>query len=624
MVITARRFRNVEILLNELGRLTYFKDLPLGVRFLFSLESGARVDNLDQLIDGKAYVCSSHSRLKKISYGGKPSLAYWGSRQQFELPDIQRMANNEAKRRMLGVKTREHSRPRGYSDPKSNQSDRKVNLKPKIVTVIRNGPHKPRTVVKTLLNKRTAQKLEQVLDEVASSFGNTGGLSPPRKLYTVTGQHVRDVAELFRDENNIFIAVGSEKFSPDEVTDILEDLEESTNSKKHSKRKQSKMGYEGMSHNKQKNAKGKDGEQMKSINTAEESKLPKLPDIHAKVENKPKRESNNKPRVQANLNSKRSQVSHGKVKQVDARSPERKHHNAVKLPQIGNNNLVSKPEKENKENEEISKPSNEANNSAFRAQNAQGKLNESENVNNDYTGTEKPNRKQSVSKKHSVSNSKTRKKTSRDDSGIISEEEVKYGTVTDKSVEDVYHIGKKIGDGNFADVRECVDKITKKEFALKIVDKSKIRGKEQMIRDEIEIMRRCKHANIVRMYEDFDTPRHIYLVMELIKGGDLFDAISSSVKFTEDVTRNYVNDICKSLAYLHTRKIVHRDLKPENLLVSRALQLDSTLCQKVTLQDFTHSAYKLTLGEISPYMKLIFNDEFSVVIVERSSSITSY
>ena len=146
---------------------------------------------------------------------------------------------------------------------------------------------------------------------------------------------------------------------------------------------------------------------------------------------------------------------------------------------------------------------------------------------------------------------------------------MKYGTVTDKTVEDVYLIGKKIGDGNFADVRECTDRITKKEFALKIVDKSKIQGKEQMIRDEIDIMRRCKHPNIVRMYEDYDTTRHIYLVMELIQGGDLFDAISSSVKFTEAVTRNYVKDIAKSLDYLHKRKIVHRDLKPENLLVSQ-------------------------------------------------------
>ena len=572
MVITPRRFRNVEGLLDELHRLTHsrhVKDLPLGVRYLFSLESGDRIDNLDQLIDGKAYVCSSHSRLKKISYGGKPPFANWGSRQRIELPSLHLMAYNEPKRRSLGVKTTEHSRQRGYSDPKSILGDgRAKDVKPKIVTVVRNGPHKPRTAVKTLLNKRTAQKLEQVLDEVSNSFGNTSGLSAPRKLYNVSGQLISDVMELFRDENNIFIAVGSEKFSPDNIADILEDLEHSSSSNKRSKHKESKASNEGMLHNKQK--KNKEHDQVKTINTDEESKLPKLPDIHANFENKPKQESNNKPHWAANSNAKKSHVNHKAAKHVPSRSLGKKqNHNAVKLPQIGSSNLVSQPEKETKENKVISKPSNKENGDVARVQNANNELNEMENVNNNFLSADKPSRKESVGNKHSVGSKVNTKKTSRDDSGIISDAEVKYGTVTDKTVEDVYLMGKKIGDGNFADVRECTDKITKKEFALKIVDKSKIQGKEQMIRDEIDIMRRCKHPNIVRMYEDYDTPRHIYLVMELIKGGDLFDAISSSVKFTEAVTRNYVKDIAKSLNYLHKRKIVHRDLKPENLLVSQ-------------------------------------------------------
>lgn len=572
MVITPRRFRNVEGLLDELHRLTYsrhVKDLPLGVRYLFSLESGDRIDNLDQLIDGKAYVCSSHSRLKKISYGGKPLFANWGSRQRIELPSLHLMAYNEPKRRSLGVKTTEHSRQRGYSDPKSILGDgRAKDVKPKIVTVVRNGPHKPRTAVKTLLNKRTAKKLEQVLDEVSNSFGNTSGLSAPRKLYNVSGQLISDVMELFRDENNIFIAVGSEKFSPDNIADILEDLEHSSSSNKRSKYKESKASNEGMLHNKQK--KNKEHDQVKTINTDEESKLPKLPDIHANFENKPKQESNNKPHWAANSNAKKSHVNHKAAKHVPSRSLGKKqNHNAVKLPQIGSSNLVSQPEKETKENKVISKPSNKENGDVARVQNANNELNEMENVNNNFLSADKPSRKESVGNKHSVGSKVNTKKTSRDDSGIISDAEVKYGTVTDKTVEDVYLMGKKIGDGNFADVRECTDKITKKEFALKIVDKSKIQGKEQMIRDEIDIMRRCKHPNIVRMYEDYDTPRHIYLVMELIKGGDLFDAISSSVKFTEAVTRNYVKDIAKSLNYLHKRKIVHRDLKPENLLVSQ-------------------------------------------------------
>lgn len=556
MVITPRRFRSVDMLLNELCRLTYFKDLPLGVRYLFSLESGARVDTLDQLIDGKAYVCSSHSSLKKISYGGKPPVAHWSSRHQIDLPDI-RMAHSETKRRPVGV-------ARMAEPSRQNPGDSsRVNIKPKMVQVIRNGPHKPRTVVKALLNKRTAQNLEQVLDEISSSLGNTGGLSAPRKLYTISGQQIREVAELFRDENNIFIAVGSEKFSPDDIADIMDDFEQRSSKKQSAKRKQSKGGNEGMSHNKQRKA--KETEQMKpvvkSINTVEESKLPKLPDIHSKVENKPRPENinkDNKVHVQGNSNAaKRSP----RGKNTHARSTEKRPQNSVKLPQIGNANLVSKSEKENKENGEVAIPGNDEN--GLGIQPANEELNESENHNlNQYSDASKPNRKVSLSKRPG-------KKTSRDDSGILSEDEMKYGTVTDKSVEDVYDMGKKIGDGNFADVRQCIDKITKKEFALKIVDKAKVRGKEQMIRDEIEIMRRCKHPNIVRMYEDYDSPRHIYLVMELIKGGDLFDAISSSVKFTEAVTRTYVKDIGKALAYLHKRKIVHRDLKPENLLVSK-------------------------------------------------------
>lgn len=559
MVITPRRFRSVDILLNELCRLTYFKDLPLGVRYLFSLESGARVDTLDQLIDGKAYVCSSHSSLKKISYGGKPPLAQWSSRHQIDLPDI-RMAQSEPKRRPVGVaRMAEPSRQRGLGDSS------RVSIKPKMVQVIRNGPHKPRTVVKVLLNKRTAQTLEQVLDEVSSSLGNTGGLSAPRKLYTISGQQIREVAELFRDENNIFIAVGSEKFSSDDIVDIMEDFEQRGSKKQSDKRKQSKGGNEGMLHYKQRKA--KDAEQMKpvvkSFNTIEESKLPKLPDIHSKVENKPRPENinnkDNKTHVLGNPNAaKRSP----RGKNTHARNTEKRPQNNFKLPQIGNTNLVSKSEKENKETGEVPIASNDDN--GLGIQPANEELNESQNHSNlNQSGdVSKPKRKVSLSKRLG-------KKTSRDDSGILSEDEIKYGTITDKTVEDVYDMGKKIGDGNFADVRQCIDKITKKEFALKIVDKAKVRGKEQMIRDEIDIMRRCKHPNIVRMYEDYDSPRHIYLVMELIKGGDLFDAISSSVKFTEAVTRTYVKDITKALAYLHKRKIVHRDLKPENLLVHK-------------------------------------------------------
>uniref|UniRef100_A0ABI7YN63 non-specific serine/threonine protein kinase n=1 Tax=Felis catus TaxID=9685 RepID=A0ABI7YN63_FELCA len=90
-----------------------------------------------------------------------------------------------------------------------------------------------------------------------------------------------------------------------------------------------------------------------------------------------------------------------------------------------------------------------------------------------------------------------------------------------------YKIGKVIGDGNFAVVKECMDRSTGKEFALKIIDKAKCCG----------------------------------------KGGDLFDAITSSTKYTERDGSAMVYNLANALRYLHGLSIVHRDIKPENLLV---------------------------------------------------------
>ncbi|XP_057186563.1 serine/threonine-protein kinase DCLK2 isoform X4 [Triplophysa rosa] len=132
---------------------------------------------------------------------------------------------------------------------------------------------------------------------------------------------------------------------------------------------------------------------------------------------------------------------------------------------------------------------------------------------------------------------------------------------------DKYKIGKVIGDGNFAVVKECVERCTGKEFALKIIDKNKCRGKEHLIENEVAVLRRVKHPNIIMLIEEVDTPTELYLVMELVKGGDLFDAITSSTKYTERDASAMVFNLAAALKYLHRMSIVHRDIKPENLLV---------------------------------------------------------
>uniref|UniRef100_A0A3B4G7M7 Serine/threonine-protein kinase DCLK2 n=1 Tax=Pundamilia nyererei TaxID=303518 RepID=A0A3B4G7M7_9CICH len=135
------------------------------------------------------------------------------------------------------------------------------------------------------------------------------------------------------------------------------------------------------------------------------------------------------------------------------------------------------------------------------------------------------------------------------------------------SICEKYKIGKVIGDGNFAVVKDCVERSTGKEFALKIIDKTKCSGKEHLIENEVAVLRKVKHPNIIMLIEEVDTPSELYLVMELVKGGDLFDAITSSAKYTERDASIMVYNLARALKYLHSLNIVHRDIKPENLLV---------------------------------------------------------
>ncbi|XP_053711581.1 serine/threonine-protein kinase DCLK2 isoform X1 [Synchiropus splendidus] len=141
------------------------------------------------------------------------------------------------------------------------------------------------------------------------------------------------------------------------------------------------------------------------------------------------------------------------------------------------------------------------------------------------------------------------------------------GNLHHASIVQKYRVGKVIGDGNFAVVKECVESSTGKEFALKIIDKAKCRGKEHLIESEVSVLRRLKHPNIILLVEEVDTPTQLYLVMELVKGGDLFDAITTCSQYTERDASVMVRNLAAALHYLHAMNVVHRDIKPENLLV---------------------------------------------------------
>ncbi|XP_059206225.1 probable serine/threonine-protein kinase DDB_G0278901 [Centropristis striata] len=141
--------------------------------------------------------------------------------------------------------------------------------------------------------------------------------------------------------------------------------------------------------------------------------------------------------------------------------------------------------------------------------------------------------------------------------------------VTLADIERCYEIGRLVGDGNFAVVRECRRRDNEQTLAVKIVERSKLIGREHMMQNELSLLGSLCHPRIVRLFAHHHTRTHSYLVMELVSGGDLFEAISERGKFPEAEAGLMVSDVSEALNYIHCKSIVHRDLKPENVLIER-------------------------------------------------------
>lgn len=136
-----------------------------------------------------------------------------------------------------------------------------------------------------------------------------------------------------------------------------------------------------------------------------------------------------------------------------------------------------------------------------------------------------------------------------------------------EEIQRCYDIGGVVGEGNFAVVYECRVRGCTQTFAMKMVDKVKLQGRGHLIQNEIALLRSLAHPRLVRLLRSHDTDTHVYLLMELVAGGDLFDAIAKCGKFSEPCAAQMIRDISQALEYIHDKSIVHRDIKPENLLV---------------------------------------------------------
>lgn len=133
----------------------------------------------------------------------------------------------------------------------------------------------------------------------------------------------------------------------------------------------------------------------------------------------------------------------------------------------------------------------------------------------------------------------------------------------DPIVTDNYDIKALIGKGSFSRVVRVEHKATKQPYAIKMI---KIRDGKDLLECELTVLRKVKHEYIVQLHEVFECAERVYLVMELLTGGELFDRIASRGSFTERDATQVLQMVLEGVRYLHALGITHRDLKPENLL----------------------------------------------------------
>eukprot|EP00746_Dinoflagellata_sp_MGD_P164268 gnl/MRDRNA2_/MRDRNA2_92805_c0_seq1.p1 gnl/MRDRNA2_/MRDRNA2_92805_c0~~gnl/MRDRNA2_/MRDRNA2_92805_c0_seq1.p1 ORF type:complete len:600 (+),score=121.91 gnl/MRDRNA2_/MRDRNA2_92805_c0_seq1:78-1877(+) len=136
-----------------------------------------------------------------------------------------------------------------------------------------------------------------------------------------------------------------------------------------------------------------------------------------------------------------------------------------------------------------------------------------------------------------------------------------------KCLEDFYEVAEeKLGEGGFGTVHCARLKGADIMRVVKSVEKKVVDAADRAKR-EIEILKHLDHPNICRLHESFEDAKHIHIVMEYIKGKELYDEVLTQGHLDEESAVHYMSQIFSALHYCHQRRIMHRDLKPENVMV---------------------------------------------------------
>ncbi|XP_017332476.1 ribosomal protein S6 kinase alpha-5 [Ictalurus punctatus] len=141
-----------------------------------------------------------------------------------------------------------------------------------------------------------------------------------------------------------------------------------------------------------------------------------------------------------------------------------------------------------------------------------------------------------------------------------------------------------LGEGSFSICRQCTHKKSGQKYAVKIVSKRM----EAQTQKEIAALKLCEgHPNIVKLHEIYHDQLHTYLVLELLRGGELLERIRRKQHFSETEASRIMRRLVSAVSHMHDVGVVHRDLKPENLLFT-----DESESSEIKVIDFGFARLK--------------------------------
>ncbi|KAA0710201.1 Death-associated protein kinase 2 [Triplophysa tibetana] len=141
-----------------------------------------------------------------------------------------------------------------------------------------------------------------------------------------------------------------------------------------------------------------------------------------------------------------------------------------------------------------------------------------------------------------------------------------------ENVEDLYEIGVVLGSGHFGQVREVRERASDVLWAGKFLKLKRGAGsrlglERKSVEKEVEILQSLQHQNIMGLKDVFESKAEVVLIIELIKGGELFDFIAEKENLTETEAIEFMKQILEGVKYMHQKNIGHFDLKPENIML---------------------------------------------------------